>query len=347
MQTHLETRNREAFELVTDALEAVDRYRVSRDISVLDDAKEKLVAAIQKDPAYFRASYYSAIVDDLAGRSAKAAEELQKLVPLQPTLADEVRYNLAVAEYHGYRHEALDRAIEHFSEVLRESGEPALQLLAQAGLAQANAMHMIPKLPEEPDLASIQGHFECAMKMASNALNGLQKYRPRWHKAGKRQLPVSTANDVEWTAHNARGMALMYFSDYFPPATESAYKEKRVATLSNALRELEKADAVAPKNWANYCDMASADMRLGVYTQEFLHFVGALARLQQVVDRLRPGYAFALYEMGRIHRIAGEFDQAIGLFKRVLSIPLDQRDISDRRPKLELARAERHDKTFP
>ena len=347
MQMHLETRNREAFELVSDALEAVDRYRVSRDVSILDDAKTKLVAAIQKDPSYFRASYYNAIVDDLAGRSAKAADELRKLVNLQPALTDEVRYNLAVAEYHGYGHEALDRAIDHFSEVLRESAEPALQLLAQAGLAQANAMHMIPKLPEKPDLASIQKHFECATMFAADALKGGREHGSRWHRDAARQLVASTASDVEWTAHNASGMALMYYSDYFPPTSESEYKEKRVDTLQDALRALEKADKAAPRNWANYCDVASAYMRLGVYTQDSGFFKEAMARLQQVVDRLRPGYPFALYEMGRVHRIMGEFDQAIALFKHVLSVPLDQRDISDRRPTLELGRAEKHDKSFP
>ena len=347
MQMQLETRNREAFELVTDALQAVDQYRVSKDVSVLDDAKKKLLAAIDKDPAYFRASYYNAIVDDLAGRSSQAAEELKRLIDQQLGLSDEVRYNLAVAEYHGYGHEALDRAIENFSKVLKDTEEPSLKLLAEAGLAQANAMHMIPKLPEEPDLGSVQSHFESTMSIASKALEELRAHSTPWRGARRRKLSALTAKEIEWTAHNARGMAYMYHSDYFPPAGDRAWKEQRVDILRKALRELEKADRLAPRNWANYCDMASAAMRLGFYTQDPEYFKSSLERLQEVVDHLRPGYPFALYEKGRVLRISGDFDGATALFKHVLSIPREERDFSDRRPTLELDRAARRDTVFP
>src|SRR5207249_484394 len=106
MNMHLESKSREAFELVTDALEIIDRYRSSRDITVLNSAKQKLESAWKKDPDYFRAYYFDAIVDDLAGRAARAAGKLSALLDEGPPFVEEVRYNLGLAWYHQYSLEA-------------------------------------------------------------------------------------------------------------------------------------------------------------------------------------------------------------------------------------------------
>lgn len=113
------------------------------------------------------------------------------------------------------------------------------------------------------------------------------------------------------------------------------------------VQELELADRLSPSNWANYCDRASALMRLGYYGQSPEWFQKAIELLDIVVNRLRPGYGFAVYEMGRVHRLGGDFKRAAAAFDRVLAIPPEDRDISDRRPTLELARARQGDMSFP
>jgi len=339
---HLESQNREAFELVTGALECIDKYRASRDVAILESAKAKLTSALQKDPGYFRASYFDAIVDDLVGNSKRAAEIFARLAEERPPFLDEVRYNLGVAEYHQYNHEALDRAIRHFSTVIKGGPELPLRLLARAGLAQAHAMHMIPKRHDEPNLPQIEMHFQAAM-VASDEL--VAQFR-RWF--GKPAVPKSAQTEIRWAAHNARGMALMYYTDYFPQIGAPSWLEQRIKFLKRAISELEVADGFSPNNWANYCDMASARMRLAYYEKSEQLFQDAIDILEEVTDRLRPGYPFAMYELGRIHRLRGNFAEATRLFAYVLSIPYpDKRDISDRRPTLELGRAAKEDRSFP
>lgn len=344
---HLESPKREAFELVSDALQHLDEYRAQRDVRVLVSVKQTLDSALEKDPDYFRAHYYSAIVDDLAGRSKEAVKTFTKLLNERPPFIDEVRYNLAVAEYHGYGHEALDRAIQHFSKVMNDAKDPALQLLARAGFAQANAMHMIPKNPDEPELTKIQEYFEKALSESKKVMRDLPRQRGTWFR--KPTIPEPTADEIEWTAHNARGMALMYSSDHFPKKSEPDWAEGRIKTLHDAIAELDLADKLSPQNWANYCDMASARMRLGYYDKKHSKsWDDAISILETVVTRLRPGYPFAMYEMGRILRLQGQFAKAIELFDKVLAIPLEQRDISDRRPTIERKRAVDQDRNvFP
>jgi tetratricopeptide (TPR) repeat protein len=341
MRMHLESENREAFELVTDALEYIDQYRASRNFAVLASAQTKLLSALEKDPGYFRACYFNAIVDDLVGRSQKAASTFQKLVEEQPPFIDEVRYNLGVAEYHQYNHAALDRAIAHFSSLIATTLDVSLQYLARAGLAQAHAMHMIPQTHDEPQLTQIEKHFTSSLEASSYVLKQLGRW---FWKPSVRKLP---ATEIKWAAHNARGMALMYHTDYFPSVDSSNWQSVRIKELRDATRELEIADQFSPKNWANYCDIASAQMRLAYYEESSVLYQKAATYLQEVLTRLRPGYAFAMYELGRIHRLQGHFDAAARLFRDVMAIPVEERDISDRRPKKELERTMIRDLSFP
>jgi tetratricopeptide (TPR) repeat protein len=346
MTMHLESRNREAFELVTDALERLDKYRETRDMAVLKSAKEKLVSAKGKDPLYFRAHYFDAIVDDLTGNSKNAVDTFSRLLEEQPPFAEEVRYNLGVAWYHQYNHEALDHAIGYLAASANSTNEP-LRLLARAGLAQAHAMHIIPKLPDQFNAVQGQQHFDTAMTEASDAIRAASKMQRTWPFRTDPLTKVA-AEDIAWAAHNARGMAIMYRSDYVPAATEeSSWREKRIQDLQEALQELEQAERTKARTWENYCDMASAKMRLAYYRNDSALFSEALTLLDTVVKRLRPGYGFALYEMGRVYRLSGEFDNAVSHFERALAIPVADRDVGDRRLNIERDRAKRHDKTFP
>ncbi len=330
MTMHLESRDREAFELVTDALECLDKYRETRDMTVLKFAKEKLVSAKVKDPLYFRAQYFDAIVDDLTGHSMDAVETLSRLLAEAPPFTEEVRYNLGVAWYHQYNHEALDHAIGYFT-ASADSPNESLRLLARAGLAQAHAMHVIPKAPEQFDLAQIQHHFDVAMDEASNVITAASKLRRKW-PWGRDRWTTVTAAEIEWAAYNARGMALMYHSDYLPePTSRSDWREERTKALRKALEDLEHAERTKSRTWENYCDMASAKMRLAYYVKDSALFRESIGLLETVITTLRPGYGFALYEMGRVYRLSEDFQNAISRFTEALAIPIAERDIGDRR----------------
>lgn len=346
MHAHPETSSWQAFELVADALGVIDQYRRSRNVDVLKCARSKLASALQRDPSYVRARFYEAIVDDLAGEPKKAAQTLKGLLDERPPFANEVSYNLGVAEYHSYGHEALDRAIGAFSVVADKSHDLSLQLHAQAGLAQAHAMHMIPKDPAQPDLQSIQRHFDKAMKASSDVLGAVRRDRWAWLRLRKPVLTEDSAREIAWTAHNARGMALMYYSDYLPEL-KNKQKPAQIAMLRDALNALEVAESISPLNWANYCDMASARMRIGHHGTDKAQFDAALKLLGKVIESLRPGYPFAMYEMGRIRRVMGEIDPAVELFKKVLLVPEKDRDVSDRRVNIEIDRAKERDSSFP
>jgi tetratricopeptide (TPR) repeat protein len=351
MPLELETHNREAFELVTQALEFMDQYRDSRDVARLSEATVRLNAASQKDPNYFRARYYDAIVDDLSGRRESAVTKLTELLGQSPLLADEVRYNLGLAEYHGYSHSALERAIQQFTRVLETVTDASLRLRARAGLAQAYAMHMIPKEYDKPDLDQIKKYRDLALGAVSRVFHELHVSQlRRLVPFGGSSVDSSTAAEVRWTVHNAKGMALMYYSDYLPQIENDMAdrgRERQGVTVKLALSELEKAERIKGSDWANRCDLGSATMRLGYFSREAGCYSQAISILQEVIDRLRPGYGFAIYETGRVLRLKGDYGKAIERFKAALDIPETQRDVSDRRVTAELKRAESKDGTFP
>jgi tetratricopeptide (TPR) repeat protein len=363
MSMNLEATHPEAFALVTDALEYVDRYRESRNIAALRVAKAKLGSAKDRDPQYFRAHYVDAIVDDLSGHPKRAVETFSRLLDEHPSalrpgapsmrrrpgwpLIAEVRYNLALAWYHQYHHQALDRAIEYFTAAASSSTDLSLRLLARAGLAQAHAMHLIPKLPDRPDHREMQRHLDLAVGLAAEVLGELPNVRRRRIPPARLGGTHASVSEINWTALNARGMALMYGSDYLPPQGAPGWQADRTRSLRQAIEQFERADRASPHNWANYCDRASATMRLAYYQQSAALFQAAIALLRTVIETLRPGYGFALYEIGRAYRLSGQFDAATMSFNRALAIPADDRDVSDRRLHIELARAERRQTEFP
>ena len=351
MTMQLETRNREAFELVTEALEFIDQYRESRDVARLEDAGIRLSAASEKDPGFFRARYYSAIVDDLSGRFNSAAEKLRALLEQSPPQADEVRYNLGLAEYHGYSHSALERAIEQFEIVLRSVKSKSLRLRAQTGLAQACAMHMIPKEYDKPDLKEIELYRDRAFRSLAQVFRelrivGLQRLIP----FRKSAVDAGARTEISWGAHNAKGMALMYCADYLPQMEEVSGdrgRKRQVAKIRAALRELTRAETIKPDDWANRCDLASANMRLGHFNAEPKRFDVAVEILRDVTERLRPGYGFAIYETGRVFRLKRAYGEAMEHFARAAAVPEEQRDVSASRIETERRRALAGDATFP
>ena len=76
-----------------------------------------------------------------------------------------MRYNLAVAQYHGYGHDSLAAAARTLEGILRDTSRWDLlfkhfrvQLYSRALLAQVMAMWSIPKLPEDVKTKSDEPH---------------------------------------------------------------------------------------------------------------------------------------------------------------------------------------------
>ena len=87
-------------------------------------------------------------------------------------------------------------------------------------------------------------------------------------------------------------------------------------------------------------------MRLGVVanlTKEpdtaVAEFAKANSYLEDVVNRIRPNYGFALWELGRVSRVAGHFGDAIVWLEKALLIPDDERNVcvDDVRAEIETA----------
>jgi tetratricopeptide (TPR) repeat protein len=384
MMMHPETTKTEAFNLVTQAQSYIQKYNELRELgemvpahASLKSAAEKLNKAVMEDPKYLGALYYRGVVGDLRGKATDAVKDLeivlkgvkeftQKYEKCWPTI-EQVKYNLAVAYYHRYGHTNLEAAAGYFEQVMKETKEsnPRLYLLAQAGLAQAYAMRMIPTLPRDgtyeqcvahlhsPEVRKdVKKYFESSTAQSNEVLAELEK---------KAKGFEDSADEIGWIAYNARAIALMYYTDF--------YEDERLEKLADALDALAKAEALSPKNWSLYCNFGSAYMRLGHWLQaqseanaaapppvrsvETLvpaateSFVKAEKRLTEVIEVLRKNYGFALYELGRNYRLMGSFGDALKKFAAARRIPVSDRAVSDDRLNFERTRAERKLTDYP
>jgi tetratricopeptide (TPR) repeat protein len=139
----------------------------------------------------------------------------------------------------------------------------------------------------------------------------------------------------------------MYWTDY----NVRDNNEKR-KLLHQAIEYLENADRFLRGDWANTCDIGSAHFRMGIANRESganpdAEFQRALVLFKKVIEDLRPNYGFAFYEMGRIYRVWGHFDDAKASFKKSFEIPVAYRDVGDATVQAELDRAEQSDSNFP
>lgn len=233
--------------------------------------------------------------------------------------------------------------------MLSKTKDPALKLLTRSGRAQAYAMHMIPPSPAAPELEVLVNYSGLCQKDTAEVL-GLKRRLLSilpWRK------PDSAAGEAAaWAAHNASGMRRMYLSDYWERLDPAQREEPSIQKLlERALRDLQEAEEVRADDWANWCDLASAYMRLGRVEQNPAqaneYFSKAVEHLTKVVETLRPTYGFALYELGRVNRLRGNFAEAIRFLGAALGIAEKDRDVSDRRVNLELTRAQAQSKEYP
>lgn len=134
-----EAKEYDVFELVTDALECVDRYERSKDTKCLRLASIKLQNALNIDPHHLKGRYFQAMVNYFLKNTKDAIDQFTKLldeVKSKP-LANEIRYNLA-ATYSEVPDWA--NAILLFKDTINDTRDtPELNLLARVGLVKTHA----------------------------------------------------------------------------------------------------------------------------------------------------------------------------------------------------------------
>jgi tetratricopeptide (TPR) repeat protein len=336
----METSNWQAFNLATEALRDIDRFvsSSSKNRTILVEARQKLAGAVNKDPSFIRAQYYSAIVDDMLGQPAKAASQLERLLDQEPTFRDEAEYNLGVSYYHLFSKDQITKAISAFENVVRQTADLPLKYMASAGLVRAFSMMVLH--------SSKEGNRQDAAKFTEQSRAGSESLLE--DVRSDESLDQKTKNEIEWRALNGRGVGRMFYSDY---ETDSARRKK---DLQKALRDFEAANKLSPNNWEIVCNFGSVHMRLGDVEKlcgrdDAAHqeFETARRYLQDVIGHTRPNYGFALYEMGRVYRLEQNFQEAVVWFEKALAIPEDERNISAKGLEAEFAKARIGSDKFP
>jgi tetratricopeptide (TPR) repeat protein len=141
---------------------------------------------------------------------------------------------------------------------------------------------------------------------------------------------------------------MMFSSDNVSGRGERAIK------LKQALKDFESADAISPNNWEIVCNFGSVYMRLGYVaklsgrdTVAKKEFKKARHYLQDVITRIRPNYGFALYELGRVCRLDGDFASAIAWFEKALQVSDEERNIGGTSVQKEIEKARKNSADFP
>lgn len=332
MSTYIEIANGSNSHLIAQSISDIRLYQRTKERSSLESAQARLQQVEGGGQDSLQALYYSAIINDFLGKAKDAVKQLEGLLKSKPDFAERAKYQLALAYYHRYSRPYLEKAAKRFREVIKNTDDEILKILAQAGLAQTFAMRMIQPDPMNPDLADARKYFRLSTEQYQNVIRALEFLGDNNHPA---------LVEVRWEVYNGHGMALMYHTDYFGGV------EEKVTQLKLALREFKKADRESTKNWANYCDMGSAHMRLGHWTSSKSEFQEAHKFLREVIDTLRPNYGFALYELGRTYRLMGRFKTAVKYFDKALAIEYAYRDVSDGRINIDRGRALDSSKEYP
>ena len=152
------------------------------------------------------------------------------------------------------------------------------------------------------------------------------------------------------TYENANGMANMYYTDHV--AHDIVERGKYLALARDSLLVAEK---YLPGDWSNTCDLGSVELRLAVLARDReqpdvevkSHFSAGREQCLRVVNELRPGYGFALYELGILHRVWEKWDDGADHLQRALEGPRDYRDVSDGQVKEQQSRIAARDRLYP
>jgi hypothetical protein len=344
MTLSLTTQSRPAFESMNDGLRAIDRYYRERKLADIQNASERVDAALSEDGNYGLAIFYKGVVLDLIGKPADAPCYFERVLKECDSreLELETLFNLGVVNYHRYSHPFLAPAKEYFDRVIHSNAETALKNMAKAHLAQTHAMWMRPshsQLPVQsrPVAPEVRQHIEEHFQQCQRLVKDLR-------------CEQNTDPRLIATFENANGMAHMYYTDHIAidPVSRRKYLELARQSLLEADRQL-------PGDWANTCDLGSLELRLGVLQRadphpgitSDQHFQKSRERLESVITTLRPGYGFALYELGILHRVWGKWSEADTYLVQALEVPVEYRDISNEQVQEQLSRVEAKDESYP
>jgi tetratricopeptide (TPR) repeat protein len=345
---HTITSNHKAFNKVTSALVNLKKFHETQNLNFLEAAESALDIAINVDPEYQDAIFYTGIVKDLIGKPADSHQHFNKVAEgsQDSKIRIEARYNLAVSYYHRYGHSYLAEAEKYFEQILDENPGTRIRAQVYANLAQTYAMWMIPNSSKKQNANTLDGRKEIqALITDRTAKYNRVRVKLRFSLLILNLIDQKSWKKVSAVASNAEGMALMYRSDY------SDHKETVMSQLHQAEKALQRSEKLAPGDWANTCDLGSLYMRLGYHcvdsASRATNFQKAIELLQKVIDHLRPAYGFAYYEIGRTYRLMGSFDNSIDHFEKSLAVRDEYRDVSRKTVEWEKSRAETKETMFP
>lgn len=341
MNLRAETQNPRARVLLDLGLEAMREYQDSAgNLALLEEAEGELNAAVEADPGFLPAVYFRGITRDLKGETDAAIADLESVVKSDPTFS-EARFNLGVASFHKYHEADLKRAESEFEEVLSDPKvSHNLRLQTLASLAQTQAQLLIQR--GQVDVAAVKLRLEAIFRIADVIQQATE------------DTPRAADPQVQWRLENALGLGFMFASDYLETFNEPQVKPlSRSDMLRSALQRFTAADRITPGNWAVICNLGSVWMR-GAYWQQKAQtafgdnaFQRSFDYLYHVIRVLRPNYGFALYEIGRLHRLTGRFSEAIQWFGKAEAVPESKRDVSAGTLKREIDRAKENSDQFP
>jgi tetratricopeptide (TPR) repeat protein len=354
MVMKFETTYPQAFDRLREAKQSLDRFKQRKEKQQLERADELINEALRIDPEYLRAFYYRGMVKDLLGSPREAVADFERVLNQRPPFLAEVKYNLGVAYFHMYGHPNIKTAISHYEDVVENTDNLALRLLARAGIAHAYAVMMIPSPGRRiEDCAEAEEfyrsekareHVSKFHKLSQDEAKGVQSELNRADS-----LKENIRNEIKWRVCNTLAVQRMFYTDYFD--------DKRIKRLREAAAYLREADNYSPDNWSVYCNLGSTYMRLGHWLERDPQaqeekqevercFHEALDRLNYVVIELLPNYGFALYEMGRVYRLMGNHELAKHYLDEAASIEKN-RAVSDVTLKCERERAEKGSTDYP
>jgi tetratricopeptide (TPR) repeat protein len=358
----LGTSRLDVFEIVLEAIQIVNKYKLAPDETELAQAFDELRRASQIDPEYLLAPYYMAVIDDLLGRHSEAALRLADLLrQMQRTqkaqelggqtrqditlIILELRLNFATARYHLLRDQKfelltieLDRLLDDLTSY-RGQRYRTIRHRARVLQAQLLATRMIPSDPDglqqRERLQISYYHKQCQALVCYLAFA-----RRRFPYCMLRGRTLSSA-PVAAIARNALARSEMYFTDYFCDPAD------KVERLRWALDLLTNDFDRFPGDPDNNYDRASCHMRLGYWEGSTAEYDKAIAVLAATMREPGPGYGFAAFTVGRIFRLKGEQASAIEHLTQAREIPAERRGVSDERVDRELRLAQADDHTYP
>jgi tetratricopeptide (TPR) repeat protein len=340
-----QTKSVKAFDYVMIALENIAEYNKEKISKLLDNAIIALEKATKEDPEYLDAIFYMGITLDLIGKPADAAILFEQILSELPEgkPRNEILYNLGVTYYHRYSHEHLQKAEKYFLEIQKTEIDDSLKYLALANLAQTYAMWMRPNT-EQQILLEKNDSKESVFSHITNYFNEFKKVEKTVVKGFRKINNNLDKTKVQALLYNAKGMALMYYTDYIS-------LNNKCDMLKDSHDNLIKSDKLYKDDWANICDLGSNCWRLGLTVKNEVekkqHFDEAINYLSTVINKLRPNYGFALYELGNVYRTLCDFTTAIYYYDKALQIPEQYRDISTLKVNKEKAKANNKVCLFP